>query len=113
MIKLRDGMTLIPMQSEANSDKFAHANAGTWAWTLDGKKHGKIPAIVLPGLEYISGGESAIRKAGYRKHWLVFEDPETGRTTFGNYHNFIKGTPEDRAVASEMMVVSIEELEKL
>lgn len=113
MIKFKDGMTLIPMQSEANSDKFAHANAGTWAYALDGKKHGKIPAIVLPGLEYIWGGESAIRKAGYRKHWLVFEDPETGRITFGNYRSFIEGTPEDRAIASEMMVVSIEELEKL
>lgn len=113
MLRLSQGMILIPMQSEDNSDKFAHANAEQWVYTLDGKKHGRIPAVVMPGLMHLWGGESTIRRAGYRKHWCVFEDPRTGRTTFGNYRSFSNGGPAERAIAEAMMIVNIEELAKL
>lgn len=113
MLKLAGGMVCVPMQDESNCDHYAHANANQWVYTLDGKKHGKIPAVVLPGLVHIWGGESAIRKAGYRKHWCVFIDDRTGRTTFGNYRSFINGGLAERAIAEAMMQVNISDLMKL
>jgi hypothetical protein len=114
IIKTQHHQILIPMCDESNSDKFAHANSAQWVYCLDCKKHGKIPPIVMPRLMDIFGGEEKIRSAGYRKHWLVFEDPRTNLHTFGNYYSFSTSSdPNDREIAASMMVVDIEELKTL
>ena len=58
-----------------------------YAYILDGKKHGKIPPIVAPELVHIWGIEK-ILKAGYKPHYIVFEDVESGIFTFENYTSF-------------------------
>lgn len=100
----------IRMNDESQSELFAgKANAGTWCYTRDLQPHGRIPAVVQPGVMDIFGGESKIRSAGYHKFWMVFFNPDTGRYTFGNQYGFSHSPmAEDRAAAVEMMEVDIE-----
>lgn len=107
-------MCVIPMINECNSEQFSTANSGTWVYYFDGKKHGKIPAIVLPELTDMFGGEHLIKQAGYTKHWLVFEDLSTNQYYFGNYPQFSKSKCEDdRLHAKNMMCIDINLLQTL
>ena len=101
---------LIPMKDERNSERFG---SNSWVYYKDGKPHGKIPTSVLPTLMHLFGGEEAIRKAGYRKHWDIFQDLQTGEFTFGNKPSFSRGTEHERAMASNMPTVDPKELEML
>lgn len=106
---------VIPMKDESNSERFANqvGQCCSWVYYKDGKPHGRIPTMVLPGLMDLFGGEAKIRNAGYRKHWNVFQDLQTGEYTFGNKPSFSRGLPHERALASQMLVVNPAELEKL
>jgi hypothetical protein len=98
---------VIPMKDESNSDIFDTPMA-TWVYYLDGKKHGRVPVMVLPGLIDLFGGEEYIRSLGYRKHWNVYLDEDAGEFTFGNRASFAKSQlPEDRIQASQMPTVDI------
>lgn len=102
---------LIPMQDESHANTFAYND---WVYVNDGRAHGKIPAIVLPGVMHIFGGEKAIRAAGYRKHWIVFENTKTGECTFGNKPSFLNSTDaDDRERAEYMPFADIELLKTL
>lgn len=48
---------IIPMKDDANSNMFTD---NAWVYALDGKKHGRIPAVVLPELVNIFGGIDTI-----------------------------------------------------
>ena len=106
---------VIPMKDESNSERFASqtGKCDSWCYYKDGKPHGKIPTMVMPGLMDLFGGEAKIRNAGYRKHWNVFKDLESGEFTFGNKPSFSRGSPVEREFASKMLVVNPEELELL
>lgn len=102
-------MCVLPMVDESNCDYFQDANSATWVYYLDGKKHGRIPPIVLPDLVDIFGGEDYIRQCGYRKHWEVFKDVDTNKYYFGNYPQFSKSPFEsDRRQAESMVCVNIQ-----
>lgn len=104
---------LIPMKSERRSNVF-DVNSATWVYYCDGKRHGKVPVMVLPDLINIFGGEDYIRSLGYRKHWIVFLDEDAGEFTFGNRPMFAKSElPEDRQMAREMVVVDINILQRI
>lgn len=104
---------LIPMQDESHADMF-QTNSATWMYYCDGKRHGKVPVMVLHGLEDIWGGEEYIRSLGYRKHWVVFMDDRTGEYTFGNRPLFASSKyPEERQRALEMTVADVELLRRL
>lgn len=104
-------MYAIPMKDESHANMFAYND---WIYTCDGKHHGRIPAIVLPTLTNIFGGEATIREAGYRKHWCVFYNTVTGEYTFGNKPSFEKSSiPEERERAKSMPSVNIEQLMQL
>lgn len=127
MIKIhhdkKDGsiMYLIPMKDENNCDVFKDTvTSATWIYYCDGKSHKNpktkctIPTMVIHGSEDIWGGENAIRSAGYRKHWVVFQDTNTDLYYFGNYPSFSKSDdPDDRQQALTMFPVDIELLKKL
>lgn len=101
-------MCVLPMVDESNCDYFQDANSATWVYYLDGKKHGRIPPMVLPDLVDISGGEELIRRCGYRKHWLVFQDLSTNKYYFGNYPQFSESPYNDeRQRAERMMCINI------
>lgn len=106
---------VIPMKDERNSDRFESqiGKCNAWVYYKDGKPHGKIPTMVLPSLMGLFGGEDKIRAAGYRKHWNIFKDLESGEFTFGNKPSFSRGLPGEREFASKMLVVNPEELELL
>ena len=102
---------IIPMKDETHANMFANND---WVYALDGKKHGRIPAVVLPELIHIFGGEDTIRQAGYRKHWCVFRNTITDEYTFGNKPSFEKSSdPKEREYAKNMVVVNIEQLLQL
>ena len=105
-------MLVIPMQDESTCNRFdSQANgAATWAYVNDMKKHGRIPAVVLPGCMSIWGGEERIRAAGYRKHWIVFENPLKEKYTFGNQLSFSIGDAASRAIAEKMLEISLSDL---
>lgn len=119
----KDGsmMYLIPMQDESNCDVFADTvTSSTWMYYCDGQPHKNprikrtIPTMVVHGSEDIWGGENDIRRAGYRKHWMVFKDTSTGLYYFGNYPSFSKSDdPDDRARAVTMSTINIEILKTL
>lgn len=105
---------VIPMKDECHSDMFSDVDSLTWAYYLDGRRHGKIPTLVLPGLMDIFGGEDCIRSAGYRKHWCVFLDKQANEFTFENRASFAKSYfPEERELAQKMFVVDINLLQQL
>lgn len=106
---------LMPMVDERNADHFDDVANGacTWCYYNDGKKHGRIPVMVLPGLVDIFGGESAIRRAGYRKHWNFFQDLTTGEYTFGNKPSFSKGDADDQERAKHMLVITLDDIVNL
>lgn len=104
-------MCAIPMKDEGKAGMFAYND---WVYCLDGKKHGRLPAVVLPDLVPIFGGESTLRKAGYRKCWLVFQDLATGEYTFGNKVSFARSKDEeDREIARNMPTADIALLQTL
>ena len=99
----------IPIQDEQNISMFADLVGKTcyWVYCKDGKGHGRLPAIGLPGVLHIFGGESVFRDAGYRKHWLVFQNLKTGEFTFGNKPSFSGSyDPYERERAANMIVVN-------
>lgn len=108
-------MCVIPMKDESHSNMFEQlTTSATWVYYNDGKPHKNhrinhnIPAIVNYPIIDIWGGESDVRDAGYRKHWLVFLDTNTNKYYFGNYPEFIKSRdPEEVRQALNMMVVDI------
>ena len=107
-------MYVIPMHNDSKCNRFAHSNSGTWVYYLDGKKHGRIPVIVLPKLAHIFGGEQLIVQSGYRKHWVVFQDLDTNKYYFGNYPQFSKSDCEDdRQRAQDMICIDIDLLHTL
>ena len=101
---------VIPMQDESHAGMFAYND---WVYCLDGKKHGRMPAIILPELVDIFGGEVAIRKAGYRKCWDVFENLATGECTFGNKPSLSTGDAYEQEMARNMPTTDIELLKTL
>lgn len=104
---------IIPVKNEENLKKFEHIKSAVWVYAKDGKSHGRLPALVLPGLVDIWGMEN-LQKAGYKKYFLVFKDVESGNFYFGNYTSFSKSHwADERKIASEMTQVDIDELEKL
>ena len=107
-------MFIIPIQNEENIKLFTHHQGAIWAYSKDGKAHSGIPAVVLPTLEDIWGGEELIKKAGYTKHWMVFKDLSNGKYYFCNHASFANSDMlEDRQKASEMIELDIEELKKM
>lgn len=112
---------LIPMKYECNSILFEDiSTSATWVYYCDGKPHRNsrikrdIPTMVVPGLEDIWGGLDDIRRAGYRKHWIVFQDTETGLYYFGNYPSHIRSRdPFDVEKALQMMPIDINILHEL
>lgn len=98
----------IAMKDESHANMFADND---WIYVFDGKKHGRIPAIVLPKLVNMFGGEQYIREQGYRKHWCVHQNTLTGECTFGNKPAFSNSPfPEERERANNMIVVDIQQL---
>ena len=101
----------IPMVNEEYACMFP---ANSWIYFKNGKSNHGIPAVVLPSLVHIWGGEEAVREAGYTKHWSVFMNPITGEYTFGNKPLCeVSPDPNDRAEAALMPVVDIQQLQLL
>lgn len=117
----RGKMFLIPMKNEDNSEMFNEvSNSATWVYYCDGRPHKNtrtkrtIPTMVIPELADIWGGLDDVIRAGYRKHWTVFQDLDTGLYYFGNYPSLSKSRdPEEVARASEMLCIDINILREL
>lgn len=104
---------LIPMKDESHSDMF-DTPCATWVYYCDGKRHGRVPVMVLPGLIDMFGGEEHIRSLGYRKHWNVFFDEDAQIFTFGNHAGFSKSRyPEEQQAALSFPIVDITLLHQL
>lgn len=104
---------LIQMKNERRSNVF-DTNSVTWVYYCDGKRHGRVPVMVLPDLVNLFGGEEYIRSLGYRKHWNIYLDEDTGEFTFGNRPAFAKSEyPEERQKAREMVVININILQRM
>ena len=108
----RHHCVLIPLKDESTCEHFTERANGsaTWVYTKDLKSHGRIPGIVIPPMIDAFGGETKIRAAGYRKHWMLFENPATGKYTFGNQYSFSHGGPYERKRAAHMLEVDFSEL---
>ena len=107
---------VIPIQDERNVSIFADKVGKTcfWCYYKDGKRHGRLPVVGLPGILDIFGGEEAFRQAGYRKHWTVFQNLKTGEFTFGNKPSFeTSGDPYEHERAAHMLTVDPEVLATL
>lgn len=88
-------------------------------WCNDGKPHrfcGKsIPPIVAPKLFDIWGvNEEILLSIGYRLHWFVFKDLDTGVFSIGNKPSFSRSQdPHSRKIAENMPTVDFEWLASL
>lgn len=104
---------LIPMKDENNANVL-DPGFTPWVYYCDGKRHGRVPVMVLHGTEDIWGGEEYIRSLGYRKHWCIFLDEDAGEFTFGNRASYAKSPyPEDQVQAHSFPVVDINLLHQL
>ena len=103
---------LIPVKDINNIAIYtSQTTAACYVYYLDGKAHGKIPAIVLPDCADIWGGKDYIKSKGYSEHWIIFQHPETGVCTFGNRYSFEHSTdPAEQEAARNMIEISIDEL---
>lgn len=95
----------IPMQDEIHANMFCPYD---WVYVLDGQRHGRLPAVIMPVTVNIWGGEDIIREAGYRKHWSVWQNTITNEYTFGNKPAFASSPcPDDREQARNMISIDI------
>lgn len=113
--KNHGNMYVVPMGNEEISEMFVKSvSSQTWVYYCDGKPHGRFPTVVIPSCVDIWGGADMLKRAGYTKHWAVFEDIDTGLFYFGNYPSFSKSPdPDDRKIAARMMPIDISLLQKL
>ena len=87
----------------------AVAPTGAIVWCKDGRRHGRIPALVLPNwVDSMPGCSSEnLRLNGYTLHWQIFRDMDKGEYSFGNRPSFSRSKKaEDRERARYMPVIS-------
>ena len=88
----------------------AITNPLRWVYFKDGERHGRIPPIMMPDewTMNLFGGLNKVLAAGYKPHWMVFEDMDTQDVYFGNYPCFSRsGREADREQAKTFVRVDI------